>query len=107
MSQYSGKIESGVEGNCVNKSGALVPLEHFDYGNEKLGCLLKESLQETFFLGISVSYTTIVAFCKGFESSPNRKWCVVMAAVLWEVEGSFFGYLFTGCADMKHCYCLR
>ena len=34
--------------------GDLVPLEMFDYRNKKLGCLLKESMDETNFLGISV-----------------------------------------------------
>ena len=37
--------------------GKLVPLEKFDYHNEKLGCLIQESMDELKFLGIFVSYT--------------------------------------------------
>ena len=60
MSIYTvtGKIARGEEGRCVNVTrGELVPLEEFDYHNEKLGCLIQESMDELKFLGISVSYT--------------------------------------------------
>ena len=40
----------------MDEFGDLVPLEEFDYGNDKLGCLLQESMDETYFLGISVSW---------------------------------------------------
>ena len=48
------KIARGEEGGCSDLEGDLVPLEMFDYRNKKLGCLLKESMDETNFLGISV-----------------------------------------------------
>ena len=48
------KIARGIEGGCSDLEGDLVPLELFDYRNKKLGCLLKESMDETDFLGISV-----------------------------------------------------
>ena len=37
----------------------LVPLEEFDYHNNKMGCLLKESMDEVFFHGVSVSHVTL------------------------------------------------
>ena len=52
----TGKIEMGEEGGCTGKAGGLVPLEMFNYGNEKLGCVLQESIDDLRFLGISVSY---------------------------------------------------
>ena len=39
--------------------GDLVPLEEFDYHNKKMGCLLKESMDEVFFHGVSVSHVTL------------------------------------------------
>ena len=41
--------------HCDNVSGQLVPLEQFNYTNEKMGCLLQWNLQQTNFLGGSVS----------------------------------------------------
>ena len=41
--------------NCVNASGDLVPLEMFNYTNEKIGCLVQWNLQRTHFDGVSVS----------------------------------------------------
>ena len=53
--QSPDKIEAGEEGRCADREGELVPLEMFDYGNDKLGCLILESLDQLHFLGISVS----------------------------------------------------
>ena len=39
--------------------GDVVPLEEFDYHNKKMGCLLKESMDEVFFHGVSVSHVTL------------------------------------------------
>ena len=36
-----------------------MPLEEFDYHNKKMGCLLKESMDEVFFHGVSVSHVTL------------------------------------------------
>ena len=43
------------EPNCIDVTGELVPLEQFNYTNEKMGCLLQWNLQQTNFLGGSVS----------------------------------------------------
>jgi gamma-aminobutyric acid type B receptor len=64
LSVTQGKIERGEEGRCSGLEGALVPLDQFDYSNKKLGCLLRESLDNTFFLGISGNVT--------FDASGDR-----------------------------------
>ena len=40
---------------CENTSGSLVPLEQFQYSNEKMGCLIQYNIQNTNFSGVSVS----------------------------------------------------
>lgn len=57
------KIERGIEGGCSEVEGDLVPLEQFDYRNKKLGCLLRESMDETDFLGISVRDDLVWGIC--------------------------------------------
>ena len=59
--------------------GDLVPLEQFDYGNKKLGCLLQESMDEVFFLGVTVSHATVshegmmvIAPVRNEDTSMNR-----------------------------------
>ena len=39
---------------CDNVPGSLVPLEEFNYANEKMGCLIQWNLQQTNFSGCSV-----------------------------------------------------
>ena len=55
--------------NCVNASGDLLPLEHFNYTNEKIGCLVQWNLQKTHFDGVSVSIllTISVVYSGKFE----------------------------------------
>ena len=50
-------VESGdISGSgCEEVPGALVPLEQFQYSNEKMGCLIQWNLQQTDFSGVSVS----------------------------------------------------
>ena len=43
---------------CSNVTGDLVPLEEFNYTNEKMGCLIQWNLQQTNFSGGTVSRTT-------------------------------------------------
>ena len=43
--------------DCNNASGSLVPLEKFNYTNEKMGCVIQWNLQQTNFSGVSVSFT--------------------------------------------------
>ena len=40
---------------CENASGMLVPLEQFNYTNKKLECVIQFHLQNTNFIGVSVS----------------------------------------------------
>ena len=51
MKRIAVKNDSG----CEKLSGDLVPLEQFDYTNEKMGCLLRQGFAEVNFLGITVS----------------------------------------------------
>ena len=39
---------------CENITGSLVPLEQFQYSNEKMGCLIQHNIQITNFTGVSV-----------------------------------------------------
>ena len=39
---------------CDQKSGKLVPLEDFDYDNEKIGCVLLKSFSQASFRGVTV-----------------------------------------------------
>ena len=41
--------------NCKDVPGELLPLEQFNYTNEKIGCLIQWNLQKTQFNGVSVS----------------------------------------------------
>lgn len=43
------------ETGCNKVPGSLVPLEEFDYANERMGCLIQWNLQQTNFSGVSVS----------------------------------------------------
>ena len=43
------------DSGCEKFSGDFVPLEQFDYTNERVGCLLREGFAEVNFLGITVS----------------------------------------------------
>jgi hypothetical protein len=40
---------------CKDLPGELVPLESFDYRNNKMGCVLLKSFQQVNFRGITVS----------------------------------------------------
>ena len=42
------------DSGCENLSGDIVPLEDFDYSNEKMGCILKQSMRNVQFDGVSV-----------------------------------------------------
>ena len=40
---------------CDQQPGKLVPLENFDYDNEKMGCVLQKSFSQVSFRGVTVS----------------------------------------------------
>ena len=50
---------------CENISGSLVPLEQFEYSNEKMGCLIQHNIQIATFSGVSVR----VPYCKVLKIS--------------------------------------
>ena len=43
------------DSGCEDVPGEIVPLEEFNYSNEKMGCILKESMGSVEFEGLSVS----------------------------------------------------
>ena len=53
------KIATGNDSGCENLPGDLVPLEYFNYTNEKLGCIMRQSFSEVQFIGVTVSYFLI------------------------------------------------
>ena len=48
------RIAQQNDSGCENLSGDIVPLEDFDYSNEKMGCILKQSMRKVQFDGLSV-----------------------------------------------------
>ena len=50
----SRKIAACNDSGCSHLPGALVPLERFDYDNQKLGCIMKQSMDEVAFTGVTV-----------------------------------------------------
>ena len=54
LDRASKKIASGNDSGCSHLPGDLVPLEKFDYFNEKVGCIMKQSMDEIAFNGITV-----------------------------------------------------
>ena len=49
------RIAVGNDSGCEGLPGDLVPLEEFDYTNEKVGCILRQGFAEVNFTGITVS----------------------------------------------------
>ena len=49
------RIAMGNDSGCEGLPGDLVPLEEFDYTNERVGCILRQGFAEVNFLGITVS----------------------------------------------------
>ena len=49
------RVAQGNESGCEELFGDLVPLEEFNYTNEKMGCILRKSINEVQFDGLSVS----------------------------------------------------
>ena len=47
---------------CEHLSGEMVPLEEFDYSNDKMGCILKQSMGSVEFEGFSVSWESCIEY---------------------------------------------
>ena len=57
LNSTSNKIAQGNETGCEEQYyGDLVPLEDFNYTNQKIGCILRKSISEVQFDGLSVSH---------------------------------------------------
>ena len=47
--------------SCSNLTGALVPLNQFNYSNAYMGCIIKENFHQVNFTGVSVNqYQTLL-----------------------------------------------
>ena len=51
----SERVRLNDSSGCDHLKGSLVPLEDFDYLNDKMGCVLRRSFQQVNFHGITVS----------------------------------------------------
>lgn len=40
---------------CYGLPGEIVPLEQFDYNNQKMGCIFRQSMEKVEFSGVTVS----------------------------------------------------
>ena len=49
------RIAQGNDSGCRHLPGELVPLEDFDYTNERLGCIMRQSMRDLNFTGLTVS----------------------------------------------------
>jgi hypothetical protein len=54
LHNVSARIKANNSSGCDHLPGELVPLEEFDYLNDKMGCVLHRSFQEVSFSGITV-----------------------------------------------------
>ena len=48
------RLDNETVANCTDFDGDLVPLDQFNYSNGLMGCVLKYTLHQTDFLGVSV-----------------------------------------------------
>jgi len=53
----SQRVRVNDSSGCDYLPGELVPLEDFDYLNDRMGCVLRDSFQHVSFRGITVSHT--------------------------------------------------
>lgn len=50
----SERVRMNDSSGCDHLPGELVPLEEFDYVNDRMGCVLRNSFQQVRFRGITV-----------------------------------------------------
>ena len=58
----SERVRMNHSSGCDHLPGALVPLEQFDYLNDRMGCVLHSSFQNVEFRGITVSNPFVLFF---------------------------------------------
>ena len=54
------RIDLNDSSGCDHLPGELVPLEEFDYQNERMGCVLRKSFSQVSFHGITVSHPSCI-----------------------------------------------
>lgn len=62
LDKVTNRVANGNDSGCGHLRGALVPLEFFDYANEKMGCILRQSIDEVEFSGVTVSKCKTISF---------------------------------------------
>lgn len=55
LHRASERVKRNDSSGCDHLSGNLVKLEDFDYQNQMMGCVMRQSLHEVNFTGITVS----------------------------------------------------
>ena len=55
LMEAADRISRNDESGCESVSGKLVPLEKFTYFNDKMGCVLHQSMANVSFVGVTVS----------------------------------------------------
>ena len=59
LHKASEKVRMNESNGCDHLPGKLVPLEDFDYSNERMGCVLQNSFQQVNFTGVTVSHNVM------------------------------------------------
>ena len=54
------RVAKNDSSGCNHFPGRLVPLEHFDYTNKRMGCVMRNSYSEVKFAGITVSSVLLI-----------------------------------------------
>ena len=58
----SERVRMNDSSGCGHLPGELVPLEEFDYHNERMGCVLHDSFHQVDFNGITVSHYLLIGY---------------------------------------------
>ena len=101
----SERVRVNDSSGCGHLPGKLVPLEKFDYLNDRMGCVLRNSFQQVSFRGITVSHPScsigispvvpnitdrdqlyLTAMEAGMPGSS------VFSSIMWQVSSSLFIY---------------
>ena len=97
----SEKVRNNDSAGCEDLPGELLPLEHFEYVNDKMGCVLRKSFQQVSFSGITVSGHSIQ-----MSHSPHLIFRGKLCLIVMEagMQGSF---VFNDISLQVQCHRLR
>ena len=81
------RVMENNDSGCETLTGELVPLEMFNYTNQKMGCILTQSMEEIQFAGITVSYSAVAFFHEYSQHNAiDIKNALAFASVLYMVS---------------------